>query len=255
MSRRTITTIGAAAVLALTVVAFHESGTRATGGVSSRPTTPLIAAPAATNPAVRTVTGSGTGHVQGRPDTLTIDIGVESHAASAGEALSRNNDNANKVTGVLKDAGVDDKDIQTSQLSIQPNFDDKTQQLNGYSVSNTVTAKLHNLDNAGKIIDAATNAAGNDIRINGVSFSIDDTSKLVEAARADAVKRATAQAGQLATAAGVSLGDIQSIQEGSSPVGVYQSRVAAAKSDASAVPIQPGTQELTVDVTVIFVIK
>ncbi len=255
MSRRTITTIGAAAVLALTLVAFHESGTGANDGASSRRPTPLIAAPAAANSAVRTVTGSGTGRVQGRPDTLTINIGVESHARSAGEALSRNNDNANKVIGVLKDAGVDAKDIQTSQLSIQPNFDNNNQQLNGYSVSNTVTATLHNLDNAGKIIDAATNAAGDDIRVNGVSFSIDDTSKLVEAARADAVKRATAQAGQLATAAGVALGDIQSIQESSSPVRPYVTDGAGAKSDASATPIQPGTQDLTVDVTVIFDLK
>jgi uncharacterized protein YggE len=254
MSRRTVITIGVASILALTVVAFHESGTRANDGASSRRPTQLIAAPAAANSTARTVTGSGTGHVHGRPDTLTLDIGVESHARSATEALSRNNDAVNKVIGVLKDAGVNDKDIQTSQLSIEPNFDDKSHQLNEYSVSNSVTAKLHDLDNAGKVIDAAANAAGDEIRVNGVSFSIDDTSKLVEAARADAVKRAMAQAGQLASAAGVALGDIQSIQESGAPVRAY-----AAEGDqttkASSVPIQPGTQDLTVDVAVIFAIK
>jgi uncharacterized protein len=224
---------------------------------ASAPPTPLVATPAAdTAKDVRTVTGTATGRVLATPDTLTLTVGVQSRGASAREALDRNSDRAGKVIEVLLAAGVDQKDLQTSQLSINPLSDNSANQVTGYEVSNLVTAKVHKIGDAGKIIDAAVSAAGDDIRFDGAQFSVDDPSKLAGDARADAVKRARAQAEQLAAAAGVELGDVQSITETSAlPGPVVRADSAAAKEAAGAPPVQPGTQELTVDVTVVFAIK
>ncbi len=219
--------------------------------------TPLVAAPAAdVVKDIRSVTGSATGRVVATPDTLTLTIGVQSRAGSAQEALARNSDRAGKVIEVLLGAGVDQKDLQTSELSINPVFDDGGRQVTAYEVSNLVTAKVHKIGDAGKIIDAAAGVAGDDIRFEGVRFSIDDTSKFVEAARTDAVKRARTQAEQLATAAGVELGDVQTISETSTlPGPPILAEKAAASAPSGAPPVQPGTQELTVQVTVVFAIK
>jgi enoyl-CoA hydratase len=162
---------------------------------------------------VRSITGTGTGRVRGTPDTMTIDVGVETRAAGAQEALARSREHATNVIETLRDSGVDEKDLQTSQLSIWPVYDDEGAGIVGYEVANSVTATLHDLDRAGEVIDAAAGVAGDAIRLHGVWFSIEDTNALVAAARADAVKQARDQAKQLADAAGVGLGDVLSIEE------------------------------------------
>lgn len=250
MSRRE--KVGAAAMAVLVVVAatgwWIGTGSSApaqvapTGGVGDRGE-------------VRAITGTGTGRVRGTPDTMTIDIGVETRAGSAEEALARNRDQATKVIETLRDAGVDEKDLQTSDLSIWPVYDDEGVGIVGYGITNSVTAILHDLDRAGAVIDAAAGVAGDAIRLNGLWFSIEDTNALVAAARADAVKRARAQAEQLADAAGVGLGDVLSIEESRTPAGPpvdYDG--GAAEQRAEATPIEPGSQELSVEVVVRYAI-
>ncbi len=203
----------------------------------------------------RTITGTATGKVEGIPDTLTVTLGVESRAASAQAALAQNSDRSTKVIAALKASGVAPKDVQTTQLSLNPTFD-RQGHVDGYSVSNLVTAKVHDVANAGSVVDAAAAQAGDDIRVQGVVLSIEDTGKLVAAARADAVKRARAQARQLARAADVRLGEVEKITErrpGSSVMGAQ--RLFSADVAASQVPIEAGSQELTVDVTVVFGIE
>ena len=206
---------------------------------------------------VRTITGTGTGRVRGKPDTLTVDIGVETRGGSAEEALARNTERAAKVIAALEQAGVAGDDLQTSQLSISPVFDDDGERIVAYEVSNSVTATLHDLDKAGAVIDSAASAAGDDARVNGVWFSIEDTNELVAAARVDAVQRARTQAEQLATAAGVTLGAVVSIEETSVPVGPPVDLDETGTGDERAAPTTPierGSQELTVDVVAHFAI-
>ncbi len=200
----------------------------------------------------RTIVGTATGRVEGVPDTLTVTLGVESHAGSAQAALAQNNDRATRVVAALKAAGVAAEDLQTTQLSLNPTFDQKGRP-NGYGVANVVTARTHDVVNGGKIVDAAAAQAGDDIRVQGVVLSIEDTSDLVAKARANAVRQARRQADQLARAADVGLGPVQRITERrpAQPEYFSQARVAA-DTAASAAPIEPGTQELTVDVTVVF---
>jgi uncharacterized protein YggE len=202
----------------------------------------------------RTIVGSATGRVEGVPDTLTVTLGVESHAGSAQAALAQNSERATRVIAALKAAGVADTDLQTSQLSLNPTFDQKGRP-NGWGAANVVTARTHDVVNGGKIVDAAVAQAGDDIRVQGVVLSIEDTSRLVATARADAVHRARRQAGQLARAADVRLGPVQRIteQRPASPELFAQARIAG--DVASSAPIEPGSQELTVDVTVVFGIR
>jgi uncharacterized protein YggE len=209
------------------------------------------AAPAGAATRARTITVVGVGKVKGTPDVADLSIGVQAQAGSAADALATVNDRAQKVLGVLHDAGVDDADIQTTDLSITPTYDDH-QHVEGYQAANTVVARIRDLSKAGGIVDAAAAKAGDNIVLQGITFSIDDDSALLAAARTKAVKRARAQAGQLADAAGVSVGDVLTIDENTttSPV---DNRAADAAGAASA-PVSPGTETLSVTATVVFAI-
>jgi uncharacterized protein YggE len=202
----------------------------------------------------RTITGTATGNVEGVPDTLTISLGVSSRADTAAAALAQSSDRATRVIDALKASGVAPEDLQTTELSLNPSYD-RQGRIESYVVSNMVTAKVHDVLNAGKVVDAAAAQAGDDIRIQGVVLSIEDTGKLVAKARANAVERARAQAGQLAKAAGVELGAVEKITERRTDVPFAMRSFAADAGSMKAAPIEPGTQELSVDVTVVFAIR
>lgn len=205
----------------------------------------------------RTVVATGIARVRGTPDVLRMTIGVSSRGGSVGEALDRNTGAARRVTGVLVDGGVDERDIQTTNFSIGPVFDNGGQAIAGYQVSNLLVVSLRDLATAGRLIDQAVEAGGDDAIVRNVSFDIDDTSDLIASARTDAVKRARTQATQLAEAAGVQLGDVVTITELSSDPGPVDdlSVKAFAGDAASAVPIEPGSRELAVVVSVVFSIR
>ena len=197
------------------------------------------------------ISAQAIGTISGTPDVVTIVIGVQTQSASAQTALDDNNKKAADVIGVLKDSGVAPADLQTSQLSINPSYDEKGQQITGYQVTNMVTAKLRDITTAGAVIDAAGKTAGDAIRVQQLSFSIDDDSALRAQARADAVRRAQAQAKQMADAAGVQLGAIRSITEAPAATPTIYAAMAGADTAAASVPLQPGSQELSVVVQVI----
>jgi len=123
----------------------------------------------------------------------------------------------------------------------------------GYEVSDSLTVTSTNISGAGAVIDAAAGAVGNDVRLNGVSFSISDTSSLLASARSQAITSATAEASDLATAAGDKLGPAISISDDEenapSPLPMYAKSMAAA---ANAVPLQSGSQAVTVTVNVVY---
>jgi len=199
----------------------------------------------------RFITAQGIGTVVGTPDVVTIVLGVETRSVSAQGALDDNNKRATDVIAVVKENGVAVADLQTSQLSINPSFDDKGE-ITGYQVTNMVTARLRDIATAGALIDAVGKAAGDAVRVQQFTFSIDDDSDLRGNARADAVKRAQTQAKQMADAAGVQLGQIHSISEAptSSPMSDGQSLAEA--SAAASVPVESGSQELSVVVQVVY---
>jgi uncharacterized protein len=144
--------------------------------------------------------------------------------------------------------GVAAADLQTSGLSISPTFDDAGG-ITGYEVDNEVTATLRDIAGAGDLLDASAKAAGDAARIRRISFAIDDDAEPRARARADAVEQARAQARQLADAAQVPLGPILSITE--EPAGQPPVPVPADARATASVPLEPGSQEVSVVVEVV----
>jgi uncharacterized protein YggE len=202
-----------------------------------------------------TITTRGIGKVTGVPDTLTVILGVQTQDPSAKAALDANNQKANALIGTLKGKGVSAKDLQTSGLSIEPTYNEKSTKITGYQVTNTLKATLHNLTGAGVLIDAAANAAGDSIRLQQISFSIGDDTALLAQARSQAVIQAKAQAGQIAKAAGTKLARIRSISDlpTSGQARVYTDLAMA--SAARSTPIEVGSQELSVTVDITYDIE
>jgi uncharacterized protein YggE len=213
---------------------------------------PLAAAPPTTGDG-HVIATRGVGRATGTPDTVTVLIGVSTQASSAKSALDANNTKANTLIELLRKNGVAAKDLRTSQLSINPTYNDKAATITGYQVENTVQATLHHFGKAGALLDAAVSAVGNAVRIQQISFSIGDDSTLRAQARAQAVSQAKAQAAQLAQAAGVTLGGIRSLTElaGAGAPITYDMQPAAGASTAS-LPLQPGEQEITVAVDLVY---
>lgn len=196
------------------------------------------------------ISTQATGTVTGTPDTVTVVLAVQTQAPDANTALSDNAEKANAVIGRLTDHGIAHEDIQTSNLSVHAQHGpDNT--VTGYQVTNQVTATVHDVSKAGALIDAAAGAAGDAIRVQNVSFSIADDSDLRAQARKDAVEQAQDQAKQIADAAGVHLGDIRSITEQPAQGGTPIPR-RSLSDHAATTPVEPGTQDLTVSVSVVY---
>lgn len=191
---------------------------------------------------------TGTGEVFGEPDTLTADFAVEADASTVGEALGRANTATTRMRDALVRAGVVKTDLQTSNVGIGPKRNDHND-ITGYTVSQGLTATIRDLPRAGALMSAAIAAGGDAARLNGVSFSISDQAALLVEARKKAFADARAKAELYARAAGRSLGRVVKVSEESAGYrGSYgQNGMAAADS---AVPIEPGRQQLAVTVSV-----
>ena len=209
-------------------------------------------APAAQPPEAPGITARAVGTVRGAPDLLTVVLGVETRGPDAKGALDANSQRTTALLEALKAGGVAAADLQTSRLSINPTYAPNGR-ITGYGVSNLVTATLRDLPAAGGLVDAAAAAAGDDVRVQQLSFSIDDDSAARATARAAAVTQAQAQARQMADAAGVRLGPLRSITEIPAS-GSFAADAARAPGSAAAVPIEPGTQELSVTVEITYAV-
>lgn len=199
------------------------------------------------------ITVTGTGEVAGTPDTLVLTLGVSVSRSSVSTATSDAASLASAVIESLTSNGVDRADIATSNYAINPEYDygNDTPRIVGYRVSNTLRVKIRDIGRAGEIIDDAVVAGGDATVVNGVSFDIDAHSSLVEAARTAAWNDAKAKAQQLADLAGLPLGPATSISEsfngGPVPYPIYKG-----VAEDTATPIEPGTQTVTVTITVVF---
>ena len=217
----------------------------------------VVANPA---PPVRSMNVNGSGQVFLAPDIAYINIGVHTEKPTAADAVAENKDQTQKVIDTLKGAGVDPKDISTTNFSIWSNTQyspDGQQTGTSYVVDNTVSVTVRKLDSLGDLLDSAVASGANNI--NSIQFDVADKTEALKEARAAAVKDAKAQAQELADAAGVELGDIQTISfYDTLPVpyaNTFGKGGGGGVAEAAAVPIQPGQLTLTVTVSMSYEIK
>jgi uncharacterized protein YggE len=206
-----------------------------------------------TQPPPRLVVITGHGEVKAAPDMAIITVGVMTQSQTAREAVSANNAAMAKVIASLKSAAIADKDIQTSNFSVNPRYEypDNTQpRLIGYDVVNSVTVAVRNLETLGTVLDKVVSEGSN--QINGIMFTLANPDPLTDEARKLAVADARRKAEIYAKAAGIGLGRVMSLSEsggGPPPVPVY-GRVAMKAEAASSVPVAQGEQTVTVDVNI-----
>ena len=209
-----------------------------------------IAAPAlAEGDILRTISVTGTGTVESAPDMATLMIGVTTQGTTAAEALAANSKATEAVIARLTASGVESRDLQTSNLSINPNwtgYDSSTPTISGYVASNMLTVRVRALDTTGAVLDAAVADGAN--TLNGMTFGLADPEPAYKEARKEAVTDARAKAELLATAAGVKLGQVLSISDAGAmtdPAPMYRDAVAA-----SPVPVGGGELGLVASVAV-----
>ena len=234
---------------AFTLGAGQGSAAPATAGNAALTAAAALAAPAGTR-----ITVTGTGNVSGVPNQLALSMGVQTSGTSVAAALRQANSAVRSITAVLRHGGVGAPDIQTSGLSIYPNYSSSSGVPDGYQVSEQLTITLRRLSVAGSQISAAARAGGNATVIDGVSLNLSDTSALLASARARAVADAKAKATAYARALGRPLGPVVSMSETpvAQPYPLPEFATPSASRAASSVPVHPGTQQLSVTVTVIF---
>ena len=207
----------------------------------------------------RTINVTGNGKTYLTPDIVYINIGVHTENANAAEAVGSNNTRSQKVADALKKFNIDPKDIQTTNFSIYPQQQvDPNGKVTGvtYMVDNTVYVTLRDISKIGAVIGAAVDAGAN--AINSIQYDAADRSKALSEARKAAVADALSQAKELASAAGVTLGDIQTINSyGGQPMPVFDAKGygGGAAIAGAPVPVSPGQLVLTLDVNIVFEIK
>ena len=198
---------------------------------------------------------SGQGKVSVTPNIVMVNMGVQSQASAVGDAQAQASTAMDKVMAALTGNGVDKKDIQTQNYNIQQllKYDNynQTNTISGYQVSNMVNVKIRNIDKAGSIIDAAVNAGGDNVRINGVSFTVDQPEQYYAQARQLAIKDALAKAQDLAKLSGVTLGKATYVTENinSAYQPYYNGPISMSGNSLSAAPmpaasINPGQSDI-----------
>ncbi|MFN3724573.1 MAG: SIMPL domain-containing protein [Paracoccaceae bacterium] len=202
---------------------------------------------------VSQITVTGEGVVDGIPDIATLSLGVTTMGDTAAAAMAANTKALSAVMARLKAAGIADRDMQTTNLSINPNWSGydggQRQRIDGYTASNQLTVRIRALDGLGEVLDAAIQDGAN--TLNGLSFGLSEPRPAMDAARKAAVEDARARATLLVEAAGVTLGRIMSITEGggySQPQPMFRQ----AADSAGAVPVAAGEVATSASVTIVF---
>jgi uncharacterized protein YggE len=224
--------------------------------ISGKPT--LAADPTATVPE-HTVIVTSSGVVSVAPDVADVSIGVMAQKPTVAEAQSAAATSMTSVIAAVKKAGVDAKDIVTVNISLNPVYDygtnGATPRLTGYQFANTVRITVRDISKVAAVVDDSMAAGAT--TVNGISFRVGDPKAAQGQARSLAMTDARARADALAAAAGVSVKGVAGITETSSqPTPVYYSMSAAdqAKASSASTPIQTGTTDITIQVTVTYLI-
>ena len=204
----------------------------------------------------RTIATSGTGTVEQAPDMAVIDIGVALEALQAGDALDGTSEAVRGVLTSLDALGIAERDIATSNISLQPVWnnrgpgDDDRPRTIGFTASNTLTVRVRDLDKLGEVMELAVGDGAN--RFNGVRFAIQEPEPVYDAARTAAVRDAVRRATQLAEAAGVTLGEVRSISERGAGRPSRMMEMSAAR--VADVPVSAGELSVSGTVDMVFVI-
>ena len=194
------------------------------------------------------------GKVQGTPDTLTVSASMEATAPDITAALNQTSQRQQAVITALGGAGVDKKDISTSQVSLQPQYNIDGSTISGYRASNSIEVKIRKIDTASNILSLIANTGGEATRINSINYSIEDDSQLVKDARTRAFNDAKDRADQYAQLSGLTLGKVISISEttGATPPPPPTPMPMPRAAMAEAVPLEPGQQTVGFSVTVVW---
>jgi len=201
---------------------------------------------------------SAEGKSTGRPDMATLNLGVTTEAPTAQAAMQANATRMNALIAALRRAGIAERDIQTSNISVNPQQvyqDGQPPRITGYQATNTVTAKVRTIANTGRVIDSAVAVGGN--TINGVFFSYQDPDAQLDAARRNAIGEARRRADLYASALDMHVVRIVAVNEGGGysppmPVPMVMGRLAA---QADSTPVQAGEIDTTVNVNVTFELR
>ncbi|WP_338118443.1 SIMPL domain-containing protein [Streptomyces coryli] len=209
---------------------------------------PAAAVAAAPDPATISVTGNGS--ASQAPDLAVLSAGVETRGDTAEKAEDAMVKASNKVLDAIRAAGVEKKDVQTQGLSLRAVYEEKDGKSTvvGYEAGQTFTVKVRDIDSAGDVAQAVTDAGGDAARVHGISFDVADRDDLNADARADAYRDARAKARQYAKLSGHKLGRLVSLKEGGG--GGTPQPVAMAAPEASDAQLEVPAGELTADVSV-----
>jgi uncharacterized protein YggE len=203
----------------------------------------------------RQVTVLGSGQVQGVPDTLTAGVGIEFTAPDVTAAMNQTNDRQQAVIDALVSAGLERKNISTTEVTLQPQYGSPepngAAKITGYRATNAIEIKIHPTDTASRMLALIVSTGGDATRISSVSYSIADDSQLVKDARARAFNDAKNRADQYAQLSGLTLGKVLSISEtGSTPAAGVPA--APQRAMPAAVPLEPGQQTVSFSVTAVW---
>jgi uncharacterized protein YggE len=240
----------AAVVAVLVLLVAYALGSMGHAGA-----TPAAAAPTADATSAG-IEVTGVGEVAGTPDVLRLDMSAEVHASTVEVALQKTNAAMTKVIKALKDGGVAGKDLRTAGLSVNPDYSYNGNQprITGYGASESLTATLRDLNTAGRLVTRAVAAGGAAARVDGMQLDLEGDSNLLVQARKRAFAEAKAKAETYAEAAGRGLGAPTSVSEqvnSTSPQPLQYDTMAAAPT-RSAVPVEPGSQTVSVSVKVVW---
>lgn len=192
------------------------------------------------------ITAIGNGTATAVPDRASFWFGVQTERKTATDALASNSREMRKIIAAVKGAGVRDADVQTSEISLSPHYEGSN--VVGYVAQNAVTATIRDLGKIGPVVDAAVGAGAD--QVSGPSLTASDVTALHRSALRAAVADGRSRAEALASAAGVQLGAVTSIDEGQTayPLGLSQ------RTSSDTAPLEPGTQNVDASVTVTFAI-
>lgn len=206
----------------------------------------------------RSMSVSGRGEVYLIPDIAYINIGTRSEALEVATALTENNKQAQSISSILSEMGIDPLDIQTTAFNVYPfqnyGMDGQPTELK-YVVENTVNVKVRNLNSLGEVLDAVVKSGAN--QIYGITFDVEDRKQAEADARRLAIQDATEKAQELAGLTGITLGEIMnvSVYSNGSPQPVYDAKGGGYAMPQSAAPIAAGQMIITADASLTYALK
>lgn len=206
------------------------------------------------------ITINATADAKVKPDLAVVSAGVVTNALTAKKANEENRTKMTALFKTLKEAAIAEKDIQTSNYSVSPQYayeNNRTPRITGYQVNNMVTVKIRDMEKIGAVMDALITVGGN--QLSGPSFTVDEPESFLDTARAEAVKKAVDRANLYANAAGLKIVKVTGISEGGGympPQPYMMNKVAMAEAEsagaAAPMPVAAGEMNLQASVSMSF---